>query len=202
MALIQDHGCKYLFQLARSDNPSVLYMALRVISTMFETMRKYLKLQQELFLTFTIDRLAPPPPTKSQLAMLASPRTGSPVIGSPNPSMTSFAESASENVGPTRPSVAPARGETRELMLETLSHIARHPSFMTDLFVNYDCDVNCEDLFERLIEFLTKVNAHRSSLMIVYLCVICLQGRIFLADSRHTRCISAGITVNVFGSLA
>ena len=51
----------------------------------------------------------------------------------------------------------PARGEIRELMLETLSHIARHPSFMVDQYANYDCDVNCEDLFEKLVDLLAKV---------------------------------------------
>jgi brefeldin A-resistance guanine nucleotide exchange factor 1 len=53
--------------------------------------------------------------------------------------------------------VTPARGETRDLILETLSQISRHPSFMVDLYINYDCDINCENVFERLIDFLTKV---------------------------------------------
>ena len=39
--LIQDRGCKYLFQLARSENPAVLYMSLRVIASMFETMAAF-----------------------------------------------------------------------------------------------------------------------------------------------------------------
>lgn len=46
----------------------------------------------------------------------------------------------------------------RELMLETLVLLSREPSFMVDLWANYDCDVNCEDVFERLIGFLTKVS--------------------------------------------
>ncbi|THH10280.1 hypothetical protein EW145_g1429 [Phellinidium pouzarii] len=159
MSLIQDHGCKYLFQLAVSDNPNVLSMALRVISTMLETMRMHLKLQQELFLTFTIDRLASSTPTKAQIAtmnkqkgLLASPMPGTPTI-----SPLISAEADEEISGPSRPAAAaPTKGETRELLLETLNHIARHPSTMVDLFVNYDCDVNCEDLFEKLIDFLTK----------------------------------------------
>ena len=58
MSLIQDHGCKFLFHLARSEIQAVLYMALRIVSIMSESMREHLKLQQELFLAFTIDRLA------------------------------------------------------------------------------------------------------------------------------------------------
>ena len=170
MELIQDHGCKHLFQLARSDNPNVLYMSLRVISTMLETMRTHLKLQQELFLAFTIDRLAPSAPTRAQIASMiqqrglsSSPRPGTPVPGTPGPS-TPVVSEIEENASPAKPAITPAKGETRELMLETLSHIARYPGFMVDLFVNYDCDVNCEDLFERLVDFLTKVTLYEQTI--------------------------------------
>lgn len=155
-SLVFDHGCKYLFQLARSDNPPVLQTTLRTISTMFETMRKDLKLQQELFLAFTIDRLAPPelggkPPVRPG----APPRPGTPMA---TPRLGAIAD-AELDKAPSTPRIlaAPARGDTRELLLETLSLISRHPSFMVDLYVNYDCDMNCEDMFERLIDFATKV---------------------------------------------
>lgn len=154
-ALVLDHGCKYLFQLARSDNPSVLQTTLRTISTMFETMRRNLKLQQELFLAFTIDRLAPPPPPPNKAHSLKtniSPRPGTPTSG------VSPADVDSDKAPSTpRLLVAPARGDTRELLLETLSLISRHPSFMVDLYTNYDCDMNCENMFERLIDFAAKV---------------------------------------------
>ncbi|KAF8184945.1 Sec7-domain-containing protein [Mycena galopus ATCC 62051] len=153
--LVVDTGCKFLFQLARSENISVLHSALRTISTVFDTMRHHLKLQQELFLAFTIDRLAPPAPPpgkKSNGQHTASPRPGTPILGPPEGKQE--AETGSST--PSRVLVTPARGETRDLMLETLSQISRHPSFMVDLYINYDCDINCENLFERLIEFLTK----------------------------------------------
>ncbi|THV07859.1 Sec7-domain-containing protein [Dendrothele bispora CBS 962.96] len=162
-ALILDPGCKYLFQLARSDNMFVLHASLRTISTMFDTMRGHLKLQQELFLAFTIDRLAPPaPPGAAKASTLgrksgavASPRPGTPV-GSPALGPPEEDEKEKGTSTPTRVLVAPARGETRDLILETLSQISRHSSFMIDLYTNYDCDINCENLFERLIEFMTK----------------------------------------------
>ncbi|KAJ7168148.1 hypothetical protein C8R43DRAFT_983232 [Mycena crocata] len=159
--LILDSGCKFLFQLARSENIAVLHSALRTISTVFDTMRQHLKLQQELFLAFTIDRLAPPapPPGKKGNNGLY---TGSPRPGTPAPSTPTFGPPEGKQdpeTGTTTPSrvlVAPARGEPRDLILETLSQISRHPSFMVDLYINYDCDINCENLFERLIDFLTK----------------------------------------------
>lgn len=159
-ALIIDPGCKYLFQLARSDNSSVLQAALRTITTVFQTMRKHLKLQQELYLAFSIDRLAAPPqlkPINSKKNNPTSPRPGTPATGTPilGPVDTELELDKGSPV-PSRPPVQPARGDTRDLMLETLSQLCRHPSSMVDLYVNYDCDINCENLFERLIEFLTK----------------------------------------------
>ncbi|KAH9829176.1 uncharacterized protein C8Q71DRAFT_825150 [Rhodofomes roseus] len=139
-ALIVDQGCKFLFQLARSDNFGVLQAALRAIATMFEIMRPKLKLQQELFLAFSVDRLAPPPPAKGQ--------------STPIPP---HLDADAEKPPPTpRLLVAPAKGDTRELLLETLCLISRHPSFMVDLYINYDCDMNCENMFERVTEFATK----------------------------------------------
>ncbi|KAI6110037.1 hypothetical protein F5141DRAFT_822489 [Pisolithus sp. B1] len=158
LSLIVDHGCKHLFQLARSDNPSMLQAALRTIATLFETMRPYLKLQQELFLTFTIDRLATPLPPRSNMAKKIQPGSSRPATPSTPVLAPVNADSDVEkgSLTPPRPLVQPARGETRDLMLETLSQISRHPWFMVDLYTNYDCDINCDNLFERLIDFLTK----------------------------------------------
>ena len=125
---------------------------------MFETMRSKLKLQHELFLAFTIDRLTPLPPQKNlplNQRALTNPRGGSPAPGAP---LLGPPEDDPEKAPATpRLIVAPARGDTRELLMETLCQMSRHPSFMVDLYVNYDCDMNCENMFERLIDFCTKV---------------------------------------------
>lgn len=178
--MLVDQGCKFLFQLARSDNINVLRLALRVIMTLFDTMRSQLKLQLELFVSFGMDRLAPPSaflPPKVQLSLNSGgqARRSASLPGTPRTdTMPSRAGDASSieamaleeaSVGeqtppaPTRPGVVPAKGLTRDLMLETLGYIARQPTFMVDLWVNYDCDVNCEDLFERLLGFLTRVSS-------------------------------------------
>lgn len=161
--LVVDYGCKYLFQLARSDTPAVLQTTLRTISTMFETMRPRLKLQQELFLAFTVDRLAPPPtPGKPQFGLgfkaVSSPHPGTPTLGTPKLGPVNSDLELDKTPSTPRPLVAPARGDTRELLLETLSLISRQPSFMVDLYSNYDCDMNCENMFERLIDFAAKVS--------------------------------------------
>lgn len=169
-ALILDPGCKFLFQLARSDNTAVLHSSLRAIATVFDTMRKHLKLQQELFLAFTIGRLALPssghprgqsnPLSRSgkKDVYSGSPRPGTPATPKLNTEPIDPEKEPEKSItGSSRVLVAPARGETRNLILETLTQISRHPSFMVDLYANYDCDINCENIFERLIDFLTKV---------------------------------------------
>ncbi|KAF9452840.1 Sec7-like domain is implicated in guanine nucleotide exchange function [Macrolepiota fuliginosa MF-IS2] len=154
--LVVDTGCRFLFQLARSENMSILQSTLRTISTIIVTTRKHLKLQQELFLAFTIDRLAIPlvgQNGRGKKSQFSSPRPGTP-SGTPNPD---DGKSDGEKVhAPTsKVHAPPARGEMRDLILETLNHMADQPSFMVDLYTNYDCDVNCENLFERLVDFLT-----------------------------------------------
>jgi brefeldin A-resistance guanine nucleotide exchange factor 1 len=42
-------------------------------------------------------------------------------------------------------------------MLETLSQLMLNSTFMVDLWINFDCDPESEDVFERIIEFLTRV---------------------------------------------
>ena len=167
--LVVDHGCKYLFQLARSENSAILQLALRTISTMMNTTRKHLKLQQELLLAFTTDRLGPPitsnkggsrygtPNTKGAPF---SPRPGTPQTASPLLEPTPEDEIEKGSPAPNKTHALPAKGEIRDLLLEMLSQISRHPSFMVDLFTNYDCDINSENLFERLIDLLTKVEAN------------------------------------------
>lgn len=165
--LVSDHACKFLFQLARSDNPSVAQLALRTIATIFEALRKQLKLQQELFLAFTIDRLAVPQglpvPTFNLGGRPGRSRSRARAPGSAAPSPRvgpgdGRFPSAPESPAPVKTTVLPAKGETRELLLDTLTQLSSHPSFMVDVYMNYDCDLNCEDLFGRLVEFLAQVS--------------------------------------------
>ncbi|KIM32215.1 hypothetical protein M408DRAFT_326851 [Serendipita vermifera MAFF 305830] len=169
--LVLDTGCKCLFQLARSDNPTVLSLALRTIATIFETMRPHLKLQQELLLSFLIDKLTPPPGSaganggRAHLGIAPKRQAGSNASNSDLADRNKEKEEDEDDSSKAasragRAGIVPARGETRELMLETLGHLSRYPEFMVDVWVNYDCDINCEDVFERLINFLVKSIQH------------------------------------------
>ncbi|KAF8938517.1 GDP/GTP exchange factor for ARF [Haplosporangium gracile] len=162
MALVSDDMCKHLFQLARTDNITILALTLRVISTVFDTMKTHLKLQQELFLSFLLDRLSPPAFAVKPLPF--NPDFGEPPrpIVTPEPENSSRAGSPSPSIKSSKGEkveLTTAHGEVRELLLECLGQFARAPTFMVDLWVNYDCGMDCGDLFQDMVKFLTREEA-------------------------------------------
>lgn len=46
--------------------------------------------------------------------------------------------------------------QKQEVTLEFLVDLLRVPNFISELYINYDCDPNCSDLFERIAVFLYK----------------------------------------------
>ncbi|CAO3591629.1 unnamed protein product [Absidia cylindrospora] len=209
--LVTDEACKFLFQLAKTDSPHLLSFTLRTITTVFDTFQPYIKLQQELFLFFLIERLSPPTGMGSRPYLVDVDDEGNiSFVSSQHGSLeevtgsggggnyvkgSSPATSASSSIvggggggGGGAYSAANSRtsspnlflgrstdyhqpkpyrtahttdqrmipGEIRELLLECLVQCARMPTFMVDLWFNYDCDVSCGDLFEDLIQFLSK----------------------------------------------
>ncbi|CAG8656602.1 17032_t:CDS:10 [Dentiscutata erythropus] len=154
-ALAVDELCKHLFQLARTDNMLLLSLTLRVISTVFGTLRPYLKLQQELYLSFLIERLTPPTSSMRTLAFDAEFSNIS-ANDSPLQSGTSTPSTNRERNLRASGETSIAIGEVRELLLESLGQFAREASFMVDLWVNYDCNIDCGDLFEEVVKFLSK----------------------------------------------
>ncbi|KAG9102674.1 GDP/GTP exchange factor for ARF [Ceratobasidium sp. 370] len=152
LALLADRACRHLFLLARTEAPGLRLAALRAIALLFEVARGSLKLQRELFVSFLVARLEPVGPIND-----GKPK---PTLGTETPRPGTPALAAPRTPGFSTPKAGAVAGgadlELRELMLETLVLLSREPSFMVDLWANYDCDVNCEDLFEQLIGFLTK----------------------------------------------
>lgn len=47
--------------------------------------------------------------------------------------------------------------EQKEIALESLLEFCHEPSLMSDLYVNYDCDVQCSNLFENICRVLTLI---------------------------------------------
>lgn len=47
--------------------------------------------------------------------------------------------------------------EQREIALESVVQLLRIPGLVTELYLNYDCDLYCTNLFEDLTKLLSKV---------------------------------------------
>lgn len=170
--LAVDDLCRHLFQLIRYDSPKVLQTSLRVSSTILHTMRPHLKLQQELLLSYVISclhlRVEIPresgvdpilyegiPSTPTVLQRSASTATTGSTSGTTTPVPVKERQKLGMEGGMRGP-------EAREAMVEYLSGLARIPSFMVDLFVNYDCDVERMDLCTDLVGMLSRVSSEQS----------------------------------------
>jgi brefeldin A-resistance guanine nucleotide exchange factor 1 len=149
-----------------------LAASLRTTSTLFSTLLPQLKLQLELFLSYLIDRLTPSTPIPIPAALnsaLPISRPSSPSVAGARADTPLLVEGEKDPllaIDPTTPvsttprplsMLPPVPAETKELMLDTLTQIAARPSFMVDCWVNFDCSTDSEDMFERLLAFLTRV---------------------------------------------
>ncbi|KAF5395863.1 hypothetical protein PHET_11448 [Paragonimus heterotremus] len=112
LQLIQSDLTKYLLLLLYSDRVWQFAATLRVCFMLFESMRKHLKLQMEVYL----HRLM--------------------AICSPDNETTSY--------------------ERREVALESVVRLFLVPGLATELYVNYDCDPYCSNLFEDITKMLAK----------------------------------------------
>ncbi|KAK9237355.1 hypothetical protein V1525DRAFT_163464 [Lipomyces kononenkoae] len=164
--LAVDDLCRHLFQLLRYDSPQILQTSLRVSSTILHTMRPHLKLQQELLLSYMISCLhlradIPKEPGVDPILYEGVPLTPK-VLSRSQSSVTTGSSSGTSTPVPVKERQrlgmeGGQRGpDARETMVECLSGLTRIPSFMVDLFVNYDCDVDRADLCEDLIGLLSR----------------------------------------------
>lgn len=187
--LASDDLCRFLFQLIRSDNHVVLQASLRVICTLLHTMRIHLKLQQELFLNYVVACLVPRPEALRESgidpavyeALPVAPRVKQLTSGRSTPVPIKDRQRLGLEGG--------ARGaDAREVMIECIGSLVRIPTFMIDLFVNYDCAENLSDLCEDVLGFLCR-NAFPdaaiwSTTNVPPLCLDALLGYISLVNSR------------------
>lgn len=189
----EDKLCRYLFQLVRSDNMAILQEALIVAGTLLETCRGVLKLQQELFLSYLVACLHPPVEIPREPGIDPSLYDGipqAPKLVKPPPSQASSGRSTPVPVK-DRQKLGMEGGarkpDARQAMVESVGALARMPSFMVELFVNYDCDTDRMDLCEDMIGLLSRNalpdSATWSTTSVPPLCLDSLLGFIqFLAD--------------------
>ncbi|KER31396.1 hypothetical protein T265_12974 [Opisthorchis viverrini] len=112
LRLVQGDLTKNLLLLLYSDRVWLFAATLRVCFMLFESMRKHLKLQLEVYLQRLI------------------------AISSPDNESTGY--------------------ERREVALDSVVRIFLVPGMATELYVNYDCDPYCSNLFEDITKMLAK----------------------------------------------
>ncbi|CAK7562594.1 MAG: GDP/GTP exchange factor for ARF [Sporothrix epigloea] len=161
-SVAQDRLCCYLFQLVRSDNTAILQESLIVASTLLSTCRGVLKLQQELYLAYLISCLHPAVDIPREANIDPSLYEGipqAPKLVKPPPSQSSSGRSTPVPIK-DRQKLGMEGGmrkpEARQAMVENIGVLARMPTFMIELFVNYDCDTDRTDLCEDMIGLLSR----------------------------------------------
>ena len=160
--LARNDLCRQLFQLVRSEHLGLLNESLRVAGTLLATCRGVLKLQQELFLSYLVACLHPRveipfEPGIDPALYEGVPQT--PKLVKPPPSQASSGRSTPvpvkdrQKLGMEGGSRKP---DTREAMVESIGALSRIPTYLVELFVNYDCEVDRSDLCEELIGLLSR----------------------------------------------
>lgn len=160
--LARNDLCRHLFQLVRSEHVGLLNESLRVAGTLLATCRGVLKLQQELFLSYLVACLHPRVEIPSEPGIDPALYEGvpqAPKLVKPPPSQPSSGRSTPvpvkdrQKLGLEGGSRKP---DAREAMVESIGALARIPSFLVELYINYDCEVDRADLCEDLVGLLSR----------------------------------------------
>lgn len=201
--IAEDQLCAHLFQLVRSDNMAILQEALIVAGTLLSTCRGVLKLQQELYLSYLVACLHPSVDIPREPGIDPSLYAGipqAPKLVKPPPSQAGSGRSTPVPVkdrqklgmeGGTR------KPEARQAMVENIGVLARMPTFMVELFVNYDCDEDRSDLCEDMIGLLSRNalpdSATWSTTSVPPLCLDALLKFVqFIAERLHDEPVTEG----------
>ncbi|KAK2098899.1 G-box binding factor [Saguinus oedipus] len=140
LGLIKDEMCRHLFQLLSIERLNLYAASLRVCFLLFESMREHLKFQMEFNqLDSFVEKL------KGDQRKLADPKYE-------NRQM--YIKKLMEIITVENPKMP---YEMKEMALEAIVQLWRIPSFVTELYINYDCDYYCSNLFEDLTKLLSKV---------------------------------------------
>ena len=201
--IAEDRLCCYLFQLVRSDNMAILHEALIVAGTLLSTCRGVLKLQQELYLSYLVACLHPSVDIPREPGIDPSLYSGipqAPKLVKPPPSQASSGRSTPVPIkdrqklgmeGGTR------KPDARQAMVENIGVLARMPTYMVELFVNYDCDENRADLCEDMVGLLSRNalpdSATWSTTSVPPLCLDALLRFVqFIAERLHNDPVTEG----------
>ncbi|PHH73087.1 hypothetical protein CDD82_5663 [Ophiocordyceps australis] len=160
--IAQDRLCCYIFQLMRSDNMAVLQESLIVAATLLATCRTVLKLQQELFLSYLVACLHPTVQIPREVGIdpslyagipetpkLVKPPISQQASGRSTPVLVKDRQRLGLEGGARKP-------DARQAMVESIGVLSRIPTFIAELFVNYDCDPDRNDLCQDMVGLLSR----------------------------------------------
>jgi len=85
------------------------------------------------------------------------------------------------------PTIKNFRDEQREVALESLLEFCQEPAMMQDLYLNYDCDVHCTNLFESICGTLSRM-ATPEGAFVNSLNRLALEGLLAVMDSVGRKC--------------
>jgi brefeldin A-resistance guanine nucleotide exchange factor 1 len=194
--LAKDTLCRHIFQLVRSDNMAILNESLRVAGTLLATCRNVLKLQQELYLSYLVACLfprveIPQEPGIEQSLYEGVPQAPSLVKPPAAPVNVNDRQKLGLEGGARKP-------DAREAMIENLGGLVRISSFMAELFVNYDCEIDRGDVCKDIVGLLSRNafpdSATWSTVNVPPLCLDALLGFVqSIADRLDDEPITEGL---------
>ena len=135
--------CRHLLNCSQSDDLGILSLSLRVVFNLFVSIKNHMKVQLEVFLTSVHLRILKLP-TSTHGHTNNSSSSSSSTLSSSSASLSSSSSLPSQTLISAR----------EELVLESLLEFCREPSLMEDIYTNYDCDVQCTNLFDSIISTL------------------------------------------------
>ncbi|KIW01849.1 uncharacterized protein PV09_06698 [Verruconis gallopava] len=194
--LAKDTLCRHLFQLVRSENMAVLSESLRVAVTLIATCRSVLKLQQELYLDYLVSCLYPRAEIPHDPNIDPRLYEGVPLAPSSIKPIPSLQQNSSGRSTPVPVKDRARLGleggarkpDAKEAMVESIGALVRLPGFMTELFVNYDCEIDRHDLCADMVGLLSRnafPDAHVwSTTNVPPLCLDALLGFVQTIDDR------------------
>ncbi|KXS16367.1 Sec7-domain-containing protein [Gonapodya prolifera JEL478] len=158
-SLISDDLCRHLFSILRMEtltfaNPptsvqlTLLQSALRCAGSLFTFARSELKVQWSFLLDFLMNQC------ESGVVGWDVGEWGQSAGRQSTVSTPAAEVTGDRRMAPTR---WPITGEVRELILESFVQYARLPTFFSELYLNFDCDLYSPNHpFEDVIKFLAK----------------------------------------------
>jgi len=172
-AIFKNELVKNLIALLSWSSPNnngtvILLIVMRILFIIFENMRGDMKYQLEVFITRIMEMIG----------------DGQQPQGPPTQNQNSQQQRWTY--------------EQKEIALDYLIQLWKLPTFVTELYLNYDCDLFCSNLFEDLTKLLSK-NAFPMQTGINSMHLLCLEGLVSILDGIESHCTTR---LNVTNSLS